>query len=119
MTCIYICTGNSPNVVRAISSAMDFPPTNLRAVATTPTSIVIMWALPESVNDDVTITYNVSYYYMNETSVTGSSVVTIGTMIILDNLEEGIEYYITVETLYNGIPCGIADVIVTTRPPGE
>ena len=98
---------------------MDFPPTNLRAVATTPNSIVIMWAPPESVNDDATITYNVSCYYMDETSVTGSSIVTIGTMIILDDLEVGIEYYIRVETLYNGIPCGIADVNVTTRSPGE
>ena len=112
-------TGNSPNVVKAISSGMDFSPMDLRAVASTPTSIVIMWAPPESANDSTTITYNVSYYYMNETSVTGSSIITSNTMIVFDYLEEGIEYYITVETIYYGVPCGIANVNVTTRAPGE
>ena len=57
-----------------------------------------------------------SYYYANKTS---SSIITNDTMILLDDLEEGIEYYIRVETLYNGIPCGIADVNVTTGSPGE
>ena len=98
---------------------MDFPPTNLRAVANTPTSIMIMWAPPEFANDDANITYDVSYYYMNETSVTGSSILTNDTMVLLDDLVVGIEYRIRIETLYNGTPCGIADISVATRPPGE
>ena len=97
---------------------MDYSPVDLTAVANTPTSIVVTWAPPESANTDANITYSVSYYYMNETIVNTSSILN-DTMILLDNLKEAIEYYITVVTLYAGTPCGFADINVTMRTPGE
>lgn len=110
------CTGNSPNVVRAVSS-MDDPPTNLTAVAVSPTSIRITWSPSEYADTEVNITYAVSYT-ASESFINEITIVISNRIILLENLEEGILYYIMVETLCDGTPCGSAEVNVTTHSAG-
>lgn len=115
---MYTHTGNSPTVVSAVSSSMDDPPTNLTAITQSVTSIIVTWDPPESANMDANITYNVSYDAI-EGFVNGISLITNLTMIPLDNLEEGVQYFIMVETLYNDIPCGITGINATTYVAGK
>ena len=111
--CTYVYTGNSPAMVSATSSGADEPPTNLTASTLTSTSIRVTWDPPEFATADKIITYNVSYD-APESSVYGNSTLTNDTIVVLGNLKEGIEYFIIVEAMYDGITCGSAQVNATT-----
>ena len=53
--------------------------------------------------------YNVSYNAPYEISI-----LTNDTTVVLIDLEECTEYFVTVEAMYNGITCGSAQVIAST-----
>ena len=105
--CTYICTGNS---VSATSSGLDDPPTNLTAMTLSSTSIRVTWGPPAIADAHKIVMYNVSY----DSLVYEISILTNDTTIELDNLEEGTEYLITIEAVYDGITCGSAQANATT-----
>ena len=105
----YICTGNSPVMVNASSSGQDDPPTDLVAITLSSTSIRVTWGPPEFVSENKTITYNVSYDAPHEISM-----LTNDTIIELVDLEKGMQYFFTVEAVYDGITCGYAEANATT-----
>ena len=108
---MYTYIGNFPAKVSAISisSGQDEPPTNLTATTLSSTSIRVTWDPPEFATADKIITYNVSYNAPYEISI-----FTNDTTVVLIDLEECTEYFVTVEAIYNGITCGSAQAIATT-----
>ena len=106
---MYTYIGNFPAKVSAISSGQDEPPTNLRATTLSSTSIRVTWDPPEFATADKIITYNVSYNAPYEISI-----LTNDTTIVLIDLEECTEYFVTVEAMYNGITCGSTQAMATT-----
>ena len=101
-------------MVEATSSGMDDPPMNVIARALSNTSIWITWEPPVLASEGKEIiTYNVSYdvfqHNFNEISN-----LTNNTTIELENLKPGMQYFITVEALYNGVTCGSVQVNATT-----
>ena len=96
-------------MVSASSSGLDDPPTDLIAITLSSTSIRVTWGPPAIASADKMITYNVSYDAPYEISM-----LTNDTTIKLTDLEEGIQYFVTVEAVYDGITCGSAEVNATT-----
>ena len=106
---IHICTGNFPAKVSAISSGQDEPPTNFAAATLSSTSIRVTWDPPAFATADKIVMYNVSYDALYKISM-----LTNDTTVVLIDLEECTEYFVTVEAMYNGITCGSAQAIATT-----
>jgi len=77
-------------------------PTNVNTRVLSPTSINVIWDPPTLTDTNTTISYNV-IYDANVNFVTEASITTNDITVILTDLEEGIIYTITVQTVCDGV----------------